>query len=62
MYGLCRPLRLHLTFCGFAKKRIAKRNLSIKNAVCALKIVHFNTQCRFFAKELLWVAVILSRF
>jgi hypothetical protein len=39
-----------LTFCGFAKKRIAKRNLSFKKAVCALKNVHFNTQCRFFCK------------
>ncbi|MFN5069308.1 MAG: hypothetical protein ACK5FC_05450 [Bacteroidota bacterium] len=39
-----------LTLRGLEKKRIAKRNLSFKKAVCALKNVHFNTQCRFFCK------------
>jgi hypothetical protein len=40
LYLVCRLLALALTFCGFAKKRIAKRNLSFKNAACTMEDFH----------------------
>ena len=44
-------LGLLITFCGFAKKRIATCNLSFKNAAGSLDDVHVNENTAFLQRS-----------